>query len=543
MRAVQPAVVMAYDTGGAGSGTSSVAPAAGRVGFFGKMPDRGDFVRRDLPNGFVDAWDAWLQHGIAASRGTLGDAWLDAWLCAPIWRFAVPAGTCGSDAWAGVMMPSVDRAGRYFPLTLTAMAPPGLPPVAMLAGDWIAALEAVALSALDEGCNFDRFADSVASLPAFPAVRVAARDGGWNARGRMGDPAAVTLALGAACAPLLAGQCVFATRGGGRVAPAAWVLPHLPAHRAFINLIDDQQAGGVPMAAAAVPGGMAVPLAIGGAVGVAALPTADTELGHAASLFGSEFATHEGPAVIGEPPGGMFDQMLDGLAPGPSAPAAFDVAGRGPADVTAEAGLPPLPAWGLPAAGAEPAASSSGAFESADQEGAVPAAAPASAQAPAWGAPSAAAEPGSSPSLAFGSPDPDVASAAAAAGPAAVPSWGMASPGPEPAPPPAAALWGAPADLPPIGVEAPVPNSSGPLWAAPATPSPDAEAGVTPAAPTGTGAPAGPAAGAGPAGIGPQAHEGDVKLSPKDLFGDVPDDVPPGPSGGLFDRMDGRGSA
>jgi hypothetical protein len=39
----------------------------------------------------------------------------------------------------------------------------------------------------------------------------------------------------------------------------------------------------------------------------------------------------------------------------------------------------------------------------------------------------------------------------------------------------------------------------------------------------------------------PRGHEKDVKPSPKDLFGDVDDDVPPAPSG-LFDHKEGRGS-
>ncbi|MBL8673475.1 MAG: type VI secretion system-associated protein TagF, partial [Rhodospirillales bacterium] len=81
----------------------ATAPPPGRTGFFGKLPGRGDFVRRDLPNAFVEDWDAWVQRGMAASRAALGAGWLDVWLCAPIWRFAFVAGVCGPDAWAGVL--------------------------------------------------------------------------------------------------------------------------------------------------------------------------------------------------------------------------------------------------------------------------------------------------------------------------------------------------------------------------------------------------------------------------------------------------------
>jgi type VI secretion system protein ImpM len=301
----------ALDASGAGATPGALPSGAPRVGFFGKLPGRGDFVRRDLPNGFVDGWDSWLQQGLEASRNALGEAWLDAWLCAPIWRFALPAGICGTEAWAGVMMPSVDRAGRYFPLTLAVSPPPGVPAAAMLAGDWIGALEAVALSALEEGCEFEQFGEAVAALPAFPAIHTESWAEGWRARGPAGDPAALSVALAVAqAAASRAAFCVFATRGGGRVAPAAWALPSLPPIRAFVSLIDDRDSG-VPGPAAAIPAGMAVPVWLSGAAPVPPLPTAGTDLGHAAGLFGSEYATDAPATLEGEPPGGAFDHLFE----------------------------------------------------------------------------------------------------------------------------------------------------------------------------------------------------------------------------------------
>jgi type VI secretion system protein ImpM len=87
-------------------------------GFFGKIPARGDFVRAGLPRSFTDPWDAWLEAVIAGSREVLGKRWLPAWMEAPIWHFALPAGQCGPAPVLGVWMPSVDAAGRHFPLTL-----------------------------------------------------------------------------------------------------------------------------------------------------------------------------------------------------------------------------------------------------------------------------------------------------------------------------------------------------------------------------------------------------------------------------------------
>ncbi len=86
------------------------------VGFYGKLPVVGDFVSRRLPNEFIKPWDGWLQSAIAASREELGDEWLNSYLTSPIWRFLLSPGVCGNKAVAGIMMPSVDRVGRYYPL-------------------------------------------------------------------------------------------------------------------------------------------------------------------------------------------------------------------------------------------------------------------------------------------------------------------------------------------------------------------------------------------------------------------------------------------
>ena len=89
-----------------------------RVGFFGKVPTRGDFVQRALPASFIAPWDRWLQAGIAGSQEILGDDWLDIYLTSPVWRFALSAELAGDLAVAGVLIPSVDGVGRYFPFTL-----------------------------------------------------------------------------------------------------------------------------------------------------------------------------------------------------------------------------------------------------------------------------------------------------------------------------------------------------------------------------------------------------------------------------------------
>ena len=99
------------------------------VGIYGKLPSHGDFLRRRVPDDFVGVWDAWLQASIAASRSDLGSEWLNLYLTSPAWRFCCDAGVCGANACAGVMVPSVDRVGRYFPLTLVWSVPDGVTPL------------------------------------------------------------------------------------------------------------------------------------------------------------------------------------------------------------------------------------------------------------------------------------------------------------------------------------------------------------------------------------------------------------------------------
>ncbi|MEO0915058.1 MAG: type VI secretion system-associated protein TagF, partial [Pseudomonadota bacterium] len=99
------------------------------VGYYGKVPSHGDFVTNGLDRGFVELLDIWLQRSIQDSKAHLGSRWLDAFLVTPVWRFAFAPGVCGAAGAIGLIMPSVDRVGRYFPLVLTAQLPGPINPV------------------------------------------------------------------------------------------------------------------------------------------------------------------------------------------------------------------------------------------------------------------------------------------------------------------------------------------------------------------------------------------------------------------------------
>jgi type VI secretion system protein ImpM len=124
-------------------------PQAAAIGFCGKLPARGDFVAVGLPRRFVDAWYDWMQLMLMTSREALGEAWVPAWLEAPIWRFALSPGICGPDAVLGLWMPSVDRIGRHFPLTFAATVADGeLGTLIRGGGRILAAAEGAGLDAL-----------------------------------------------------------------------------------------------------------------------------------------------------------------------------------------------------------------------------------------------------------------------------------------------------------------------------------------------------------------------------------------------------------
>ena len=103
--------------GAAMTGLEATGPA---IGFFGKIPSRGDFLCAGLSLGFIQAWDRWLQGVLADGQRLLGETWPEAWHVAPVWRFALPSGHCGRHPVLGLWMPSVDRVGRSFPLTIAA---------------------------------------------------------------------------------------------------------------------------------------------------------------------------------------------------------------------------------------------------------------------------------------------------------------------------------------------------------------------------------------------------------------------------------------
>lgn len=89
--------------------------------WFGKLPSIGDFVGRRMPHDLTGDWDYWLRSGLDQLRSDVPDTWQQRFVHSPIWFFLTPARVTGVPA-CGVIAPSVDRVGRFYPLTVMALA-------------------------------------------------------------------------------------------------------------------------------------------------------------------------------------------------------------------------------------------------------------------------------------------------------------------------------------------------------------------------------------------------------------------------------------
>jgi len=198
------------------------------AGYFGKLPARADFVIGQCPKGFLRVWEPFLLKGLAQSRQDLGSHWKEAYMTMPVWRFDLETrgeDPAGSDRHrlAGAFMPSVDRVGREYPMTLVAEYQTG---GGVSAEAWYDAAETVLLGALEEDAAFDRFQDAVTGLGSPDD------DGGLELDGRIDLPAEEeTAAVAASSFWCRAGQTGFAFKCGGMPeAGSFWrlLLPERP---------------------------------------------------------------------------------------------------------------------------------------------------------------------------------------------------------------------------------------------------------------------------------------------------------------------------
>lgn len=239
------------DTGADIENLETVQSEEAAPGFYGKLPSKGDFVTRRLSQKFVENWDSWLQNGLQTSQDRLGEDWLSVYMTSPIWRFALSAGVGDKDVVTGVLMPSVDRVGRYFPLTLavTLETCPTIAGLPKQAASWYADAEEAALMALEEGSDFEDVDERIQALGvpslvdvALPTLEESAGEAGLRLPVDPSNelmPDYVGL-LGHFLSVSYPRYCLWWTAGSEKVVPSMLVSSGLPSMGAFVAFLDGQ---------------------------------------------------------------------------------------------------------------------------------------------------------------------------------------------------------------------------------------------------------------------------------------------------------------
>lgn len=217
-------------------------------GLFGKLPQQPDFISRHLSPEFTDAFHHWLQSALTVTREQLGEGWLDAYLTSPVWCFAIDAGICGAEAAMGVMIPSVDEVGRYYPLALVHVGAHRPWSAYISASDWYHEAERVLLSALEESTRYSDLVDAFESMPT-PSCRpltyfqCAEGEGracmvalGESSGAAAGMPGLTERAYGR----LLGRHSLWWTAGSQRVEPCLLITAEMPEPGQVAAMLDGQ---------------------------------------------------------------------------------------------------------------------------------------------------------------------------------------------------------------------------------------------------------------------------------------------------------------
>lgn len=156
------------------------------TGFYGKLPSRGDFVSRGLPRAFLDPWTAWMNDGLRAC-GQLGGGTAFAMKAdAAPWNFSLAPGFAGPSAAAGFFLPSRDRVGREYPLTVVVLLPQCTTmPNPEVLEDWFQANALCASTALADIASPDALFETLSKTTDFAPVADCNDSIFWTLGGRL----------------------------------------------------------------------------------------------------------------------------------------------------------------------------------------------------------------------------------------------------------------------------------------------------------------------------------------------------------------------
>lgn len=140
------------------------------VSWFGKLPCVGDFCSYNMSEPLLNTLDRWLSTVMQNGYDKHGEAWINAYYQAPMHGFLLgpkilPA--LQAQSAVGVIMPSVDKAGRAFPFVLIEQ----LDKIVAARQNnhelakWFMQAHALCASALDEEWTLKQFSEAVDVLP------------------------------------------------------------------------------------------------------------------------------------------------------------------------------------------------------------------------------------------------------------------------------------------------------------------------------------------------------------------------------------------
>jgi type VI secretion system protein ImpM len=223
----------------------------GQTGLYGKLPAYGDFITRKLGSSFINPWDEWLQCYVSASKEQLGDGWLDIYLTSPIWRFSLSPGVIDESTWCGLIMPSVDRVGRYFPFSVVRSFSARVSPVGFMFTQqaWFQQIESYCLMALDGKVDVDQLLTNVNGV----AIDIY---GLYQATSHLGEPGPFVVGLAtedelslndslpclldASLSSSLSSFSIWQTQGSELIAPLVFACQSFPPIGGISSMLDGQ---------------------------------------------------------------------------------------------------------------------------------------------------------------------------------------------------------------------------------------------------------------------------------------------------------------
>lgn len=200
------------------------------LGLFGKLPARRDFVTVGVARPFLTLWEEWMEAGLRASQEEIGDNWPLDYEETPAWRFWLGPSLSG-EPMLGALVPSCDRVGRNYPLTLVAMGD-FAPPDQDACEDWFAMVEAFLIGARQGIRDYQEILDELQQLALPPVATPRLAEGikthsvGFTATWNSGEDARAALtALATAAHPRLLGPVsLWWTKGSSDRKPQAYLL-------------------------------------------------------------------------------------------------------------------------------------------------------------------------------------------------------------------------------------------------------------------------------------------------------------------------------